>query len=265
MALAVMNMALIVVWPFSRRRINDSSHMIAFVNALKACILVMRIFWLLMTTRVPVDLVFTSGRVRRPKTPPGPAISSSMDDMVAATGPVLVTLESIDMMKELDVLLAKLELGHSWKGDLLAGSICDLDQRNFEHRSINDVLRNCVHCACSFSERCIIKKITIRDDNWKYRSRGTFIDSLIRVYLLLPGISGIIPRSHVIPRLTFIQLICKPCDIAIIQIHERARSIESANEEHCIMLVIGEFAGDLHDQALISNCVVRNVWAGVAL
>ena len=104
MILAVRSIALTLAWPFSRRKISDSSHMIALLKALNASMFVIWILWSVTITLVPEDLVFTSGRVRRPKTPPGPAMSSSIEDMVAPTGPVLVTLESIDMMKELEAL-----------------------------------------------------------------------------------------------------------------------------------------------------------------
>lgn len=50
---------------------------------------------------VPPDLVFISGRTRRPKIPVGPTMSTVMEDWVAEKGPVFATLDSIVIRKEL--------------------------------------------------------------------------------------------------------------------------------------------------------------------
>jgi hypothetical protein len=74
---------------------------------------------------VPPDLVFISGRTRRPKIPVGPTMSTVMDDWVAEKGPVFATRDSIVIRKELD------EISNSLGGcsmDVLFGRICDLDK-----------------------------------------------------------------------------------------------------------------------------------------
>lgn len=68
--------AFIIVLPFSSLRVSDSSFMIAWLKATKASIFVIFISCSVILTSVPEDLVMTSGSLRRPKTPPGPAMSS---------------------------------------------------------------------------------------------------------------------------------------------------------------------------------------------
>lgn len=54
-----------------------------------------------MFTTVPLDFVFTSGSSSFPKMPAGPTMSTVREDWVALTGPVLVTLDSMVIMKVL--------------------------------------------------------------------------------------------------------------------------------------------------------------------
>jgi len=51
---------------------------------------------------VPPDWVFISGRLRRPKIPVGPTMSTVIGDWVAERGPVFVTRDSMVIRKELD-------------------------------------------------------------------------------------------------------------------------------------------------------------------
>jgi hypothetical protein len=75
------------------------------LNAIKASISTISIFWSVTVTVVPEELVFISGRLRRPKQPAVPHMSSVIGVMVAPIGPVLAIFDSIDMRKELEKLV----------------------------------------------------------------------------------------------------------------------------------------------------------------
>src|ERR1700712_3113506 len=100
-----------------------------------------------MLTKVPEDLVLTSGRVSLPKTPCGPIISTVRGDWVALIGPVWVTLDSMVMRNELDNISTHV-IAISANESLLGGSILNFDEGDLKLGEVENSLNNCVHFDC---------------------------------------------------------------------------------------------------------------------